>query len=216
MEPIEFEGKTVDEALEKAVEFFNAPKERLSIDVISDGSQGLFGLIGSKKAKIKASLIMRDSVEEKKEKAQNFLTEILRLAKIPSSVRAELIDKKVFLTIKGDGSGLLIGKKGQTLDAIQYLISKMVNQKPEDRIPIIVDTENYRHRREANLAIIAQKLGSQAKRQKKSVATELLNPQERRVIYLTLQNHPDLTAKSEGEGKLKKVIISPRNLAHRS
>ena len=216
MEPIEFEGKTVDEALEKAVEFFNAPKEKLSIDVISDGSQGLFGLIGSKKAKIKASLIMRDPVEEKKEKAQNFLTEILRLAKIPSSVRAELIDKKVFLTIKGDGSGLLIGKKGQTLDAIQYLISKMVNQKPEDRIPIIVDTENYRHRREANLAIIAQKLGSQAKRQKKSVATELLNPQERRVIYLTLQNHPDLTAKSEGEGKLKKVIISPRNLAHRS
>lgn len=216
MEPIEFEGKTVDEALEKAVEFFNAPKEKLSIEVISDGSQGLFGLIGSKKAKIKASLIMRDSVEEKKEKAQNFLTEILRLAKIPSSVRAELIDKKVFLTIKGDGSGLLIGKKGQTLDAIQYLISKMVNQKPEDRIPIIVDTENYRHRREANLAIIAQKLGSQAKRQKKSVATELLNPQERRVIYLTLQNHPDLTAKSEGEGKLKKVIISPRNLAHRS
>jgi len=215
MEPIEFEGKTVDEALEKAVEFFNAPKEKLSIDVISDGSQGLFGLIGSKKAKIKASL-MREPVEEKKEKAQNFLTEILRLAKIPSSVRAELIDKKVFLTIKGDGSGLLIGKKGQTLDAIQYLISKMVNQKPEDRIPIIVDTENYRHRREANLAIIAQKLGSQAKRQKKSVATELLNPQERRVIYLTLQNHPDLTAKSEGEGKLKKVIISPRNLAHRS
>ncbi|MBP1709739.1 MAG: protein jag [Deltaproteobacteria bacterium] len=215
MEAIDFEGKTVDEAIEKAVQFFNSPKEKLSIEVTSDGSQGLFGLIGSKKAKIKASL-MREPVEEKKEKAQNFLTEILRLAKIPSSVRAELIDKKVFLTIKGDGSGLLIGKKGQTLDAIQYLISKMVNQKPEDRIPIIVDTENYRHRREANLAIIAQKLGSQAKRQKKSVATELLNPQERRVIYLTLQNHPDLTAKSEGEGKLKKVIISPRNLAHRS
>jgi len=215
MEAIEFEGKTVDEAIEKAVQFFNSPKERLSIDVTADGSHGLFGLIGSKKAKIKASL-MQDPLEEKKEKAQNFLTEILRLAKIPGSVRAELIDKKVFLTIKGDGSGLLIGKKGQTLDGLQYLISKMVNQKPEDRIPVIVDTENYRHRREAKLIIIAQKLGSQAKRQKKPVATELLNPQERRVIYLTLQNHPDLTAQSEGEGKLKKVIISPRNLADRS
>jgi spoIIIJ-associated protein len=215
MEAIAFEGKTIDEAIEKAVQFFNAPKEKLSIEVTSDGSQGLFGLIGSKKAKITASL-MQDPVEEKKEKAQNFLTEILRLAEIPGSVRSAIIDKKVFLTIKGDGSGLLIGKKGQTLDALQYLISKMVNQKPEDRIPIIVDTENYRHRREAKLVIIAQKLGSQAKRQKKSVATELLNPQERRVIYLTLQNHPDLTAKSEGEGKLKKVIISPRNLANRS
>ncbi len=215
MEVIEFEGKTVDEAIEKAVQFFNAPKENLSIEVTSDGSQGFLGLIGSKKAKINASQ-MQDPVEAKKEKAQNFLTEILRLAKIPGSVRAEIIDKKVFLTLKGDGSGLLIGKKGQTLDAFQYLVSKMVNQKPEDRIPIIIDTENYRHRREAKLIIIAQKLGSQAKRQKKSVATELLNPQERRVIYLTLQNHPDLTAKSEGEGKLKKVIISPRNLAHRS
>ena len=89
MEAIEFEGKTVDEAIEKAVQFFNAPKEKLSIEVTSDGSQGLFGLIGSKKAKIKASL-MQDPVEEKKEKAQNFLTEILRLAKIPGSVRAEL------------------------------------------------------------------------------------------------------------------------------
>ena len=118
--------------------------------------------------------------------------------------------------INGPDLGILIGRRGDTLDALQYLISKMVNQKPEDRIPIIVDTENYRHRREAKLIIIAQKLGSQAKRQKKSVATELLNPQERRVIYLTLQSHPDLTAKSEGEGKLKKVIISPRNLANRS
>ena len=215
MEVIEFEGKTVDDAIEKGVQFFNVPKEKLGIEVTSDGSQGLFGLIGSKKAKIKA-WVMQDPLEEKKEKAQNFLTEILRLAKIPGSVQSELIDKKVFLTIKGDGSGLLIGKKGQTLDALQYLISKMVNQKPEDRIPVIVDTENYRHRRESKLSIIAQKLGSQAKRQKKSVATELLNPQERRVIYLTLQNHPDLTAKSEGEGKLKKVIISPRNLAHKS
>lgn len=215
MELIEFEGKTVEEAIEKAVQFFNTPKERITIDITSDGSQGLFGLIGSKKAKIRAC-VAQDPVEEKKEKAKRYLTEILRLANIPSSVQAELIDKKVFLTIKGDGSGLLIGKKGQTLDALQYIISKMVNQKPEERIPIILDTENYRHRREAKLATIAQRLGTQAKRQKKPVSTELLNPQERRVIYLALQNHPDLTAKSEGEGKLKKVIIFPRNLAHRS
>ena len=212
MELIEFEGKTVDEAIEKAVQFFNTPQERITIDITSDGSQGLFGLIGSKKAKIRACVV-QDPVEEKKEKAKKYLTEILRLANITSSVRAELIDKKVFLTIKGDGSGLLIGKKGQTLDALQYIISKMVNQKPEERIPIILDTENYRQRREAKLATIAQRLGSQAKRQRKSVSTELLNPQERRVIYLALQNRPDLTAKSEGEGKLKKVIISPRNIA---
>ena len=215
METIEFEGKNVEEAIEKAVQFFNVSKEKLAIEIVSDASQGLFGLIGLKKAKISARKI-ENLVEDKKEKAQKHLEEILRLAQIPSSVKAELVDKKVFLTIKGDGSGLLIGKRGQTLDALQYMISKMVNRKPDDRVPIILDTENYRQRREAKLAIIAQRLGSQAKRHRKSVATELLNPQERRVIYLTLQDHPDLTAKSEGEGKLKRVIISPRNSAHRS
>ena len=210
MEPIEFEGKTVEEAIEKAVQFFNVAQEKLSIEVISDASQGLFGLLGSKKAKIKAQT-NHSQAEEKMGRAQRYLEEILRLAKMPHEVTAELVDQKIFLSIKGDGSGLLIGKKGQTLDAFQFLVGKMINRKPEDRVPIIVDTENYRNRREAKLASIAQRLGYEAKRKRAPVSTELLNPQERRVVYLALQDHPDLTAKSEGEGKLKKVIISPRN-----
>jgi len=210
MEAIEFEGKTIEEAIEKATKFFNATRNELNIEVISDGSQGLFGLIGSKKAKIKARL-NQDSLEVKKEKAQKFLSELLRLANIPAAVEARLNDKKIFININGDGSGLLIGKKGQTLDALQYLVNKMVNQNLEDRTPVIVDTENYRQRREAKLASLAQKLGNQVKKQKKRVATEPLNPQDRRVIYLTLKNYPDLVAKSEGEGKMKRVIISPRS-----
>lgn len=209
MEPIEIEGKTIDEAIEKAVEVLNTPKEQLDIEIISNGSQSFFNFLSSKKARIKASVV-RNSGEEKKDKAQRLLKDILDLAKISASVGAMLKDDKIFLTIEGDGSGLLIGKRGQTLDALQYLVNKMVNRDPNSRIPVIIDTENYRNRREAKLSDIAQRLGDRAKRQQMTVATGPLNPQERRVIYLALQNDPDLLAKSEGEGELKRVVIIPR------
>jgi spoIIIJ-associated protein len=209
MEPIEIEGKTIDEAIEKAVEALNTPKEQLDIEIISNGSQSFFNFLSSKKARIKASVV-RNSGEEKKDKAQRLLKDILDLAKISASVSAMLKDDKIFLTIEGDGSGLLIGKRGQTLDALQYLVNKMVNRDPNSRIPVIIDTENYRNRREAKLSDIAQRLGDRAKRQQMTVATGPLNPQERRVIYLALQNNPDLLAKSEGEGELKRVVIIPR------
>ena len=208
MEPIEIEGKTVEEAIEKAAQLLNAPKEKLNVEVIANGSHTLFGLISSKKARIKAS-VLQDPAEERKEQAKEHLEEILRLAEIPASVKAEVLDEKVFLTIDGDGSGLLIGKRGQTLDAIQYLVNKMVNRQPKDRIRVIVDTENYRNRREEKLVSIAHRLGDRAQRQRTTVATGPLNPQERRVIYLALQNNPELSAKSEGEGKLKRVVIMP-------
>jgi len=209
MEPIEIEGKTIDEAIEKAVEVLNTPKEQLDIEIISNGSQSFFNFLSAKKARIKASVV-RNSGEEKKDKAQRLLKDILGLAKMSASVSAMLKDDKIFLTIEGDGSGLLIGKRGQTLDALQYLVNKMVNRDPNSRIPVIIDTENYRNRREAKLSDIAQRLGDRAKRQQMTVATGPLNPQERRVIYLALQNNPDLLAKSEGEGELKRVVIIPR------
>jgi len=209
METIEIEGKTVDEAIEQAIQLLNVSKEQLNIEIISNGSQGFFGFINSRKARIKVSVV-QDPAEDKKEQAKKYLEKILDLAKMPAPVKAELIDKKIFLTINGDGSGLLIGKRGQTLDAFQYLLNRIVNRRPENRIPIIVDTENYRNRREAKLVSIAHQLGDRAKRQQVSVATGPLNPQERRVIYLTLQNNPDLMAKSEGEGELKRVVIFPR------
>ena len=210
MEPIEVEGKTIDEAIEKAEQLLNAPKEQLKVEIIANGSQSFFGLIGSKKARIKVSVV-QDPAEEKKKQAKNHLEEILRRAKIPGSVKAELTDQKIFLTINGDGSGLLIGKRGQTLDAFQYLVNKMVNRRHhENRVPVIVDTENYRNRREAKLVSIAHRLADRVQRQNMPVATELLNPQERRVIYIALQDNPDVMAKSEGEGKLKKVVIIPR------
>lgn len=209
MEPIEVEGKTIDEAVENAVTLLKTPKERLLIETISNGSQGFLGVIGSKKARIRAS-ILKDPVEEKMEKATLHLERLLSLANLSSSVTASFAENKIFLTIRGDGTGLLIGKRGQTLDALQYLVNKIVNRDPEGRIPIIVDTENYRNRREEKLVSIAHRLGERAKRQRMPVTTGPLSSQERRVIYVALQDNPDLTAKSEGDGELKRVIIAPR------
>jgi spoIIIJ-associated protein len=96
-----------------------------------------------------------------------------------------------------------------TLDAIQFIVNKAVNRDPADRTPIIIDTENYRNRRESKLVSTAQRLRDRAKRQRSKVTTEPLNPQERRVVYIALQNDPDVTAKSEGEGALKRVAIYP-------
>nr|MBP7322713.1 protein jag [Deltaproteobacteria bacterium] len=208
MEAMEFEGTTVEKAIEAAVHHFKVSRDRIDIEVISNGSPGFLGFIGTKKAQIRACA-KRDPKEEKCARAQAFLQGMLKNAQIPADVSSRLTNNKIFLSISGDGTGLLIGKRGQTLDSIQFIVNKVVNREPEDRIPIIIDTENYRNRREAKLTTIAQRLGDRAKRQRVTVATEPLNPQERRVIYLALQNDPDIIAKSEGEGALKRVIIYP-------
>ncbi len=208
MELRQFEGSTVEDAIEQASQTLNVSKDQLEIEVISNGSSGFLGLIGTKKAQVQVS-VKKDPKEEKKEKAEDFLTGMLGRADIPATVNSEVRNSKIFLTIQGDGSGLLIGKRGMTLDAIQFIVNKVVNRDPANRIPVIIDTENYRHRREAKLTSIAHRLGDRAKRHRTTVTTEPLNPQERRVVYIALQNDPDLVAKSEGDGSLKRVLIFP-------
>jgi spoIIIJ-associated protein len=208
MELMQFEGSTVDDAIDEATQTLNVSKDQLEIDVISNGSSGFLGLIGSKKAQVQVS-IKKDPKEAKKEQAEIFLRGMLNLADIPATVTSHMTNNKIFLTIKGDGSGLLIGKRGQTLDSIQFVVNKVVNRDPAKRIPVIIDTENYRNRREAKLTSIAHRLGDRAKRKRTTVTTEPLNPQERRVVYIALQNDPDIVAKSEGDGVLKRVVIYP-------
>jgi spoIIIJ-associated protein len=208
MESMQFEGSTVDEAIEQATQTLNVPKDQLEIEVISNGSTGFLGLLGSKKAQVQVN-IRKDPKEAKKEQAETFLKEMLNLADIPATVTSSVTNNKIFLTMKGDGSGLLIGKRGQTLDSIQFVVNKVVNRDPTKRIPVIIDTENYRNRREAKLTSIAHRLGDRAKRKGTTVTTELLNPQERRVVYIALQDDPDIVAKSEGDGALKRVVIYP-------
>jgi spoIIIJ-associated protein len=248
METYEFEGKTTEEAIENASRELHLPVEELQIDIIEPGSAGIFGLVGSKKAKIKVTVKTEGGaqlsaevgaqvpVEEETELptdadteagkalspdvgpdneiglvlAKETLENILALIPVEASVSAEQGDGNIALTIEGDKSGLLIGRKGKTLDALQFLVNRIVNKALDKRTRVVVDSENYRQRRRDSLTQMALRMGDKAKRIGKPVTTNPLNPRERRIIHLTLKEDGQLNTKSRGDGLLKKVVIFPK------
>lgn len=227
METIEIEGKTIDEAIEKACSEFNLPREKLNIEIISDGTTGFLGL-GSKKARIKASRMSidmgieaeqieaaaqkmpSDEAEESSSMAAKRLLEgILARMKLDCPVTVKETSDTIILNIKGDGGGLLIGKRGQNLDAIQYIVSKATNKFTDNKKMIIIDTESYRKRREESLIALAEKLAEKVKKTKKAVTVGHMNAHDRRIIHLALQNDEQLITKSRGEGEFRKIVIMP-------
>jgi len=228
----EFEGKTTEEAMENASRELELPVEELTFDILEPGSAGIFGLVGGKKAKIKvtvesqaeavqvepvqaepvqAEAAQTEAVDEKGlDLARESLQKILELIPMDTTVHAEQIDGKIALDIEGDKSGLLIGRRGKTLDALQYIVNKIVNKALEQKAHVVVDSENYRKRRKESLTQLAQKMGDKAKRTKKSVTTNLLNPHDRRIVHLALKEDDRLDTRSRGDGLLKKIVIIPK------
>lgn len=213
MENYEFEGKTTEDAIENASRELNLPVEELSIDIIEPGSAGIFGLVGSKRAKIRVTLkspIKKTDDDNGLKIAKETLENILSLIPVNTTVSAEQTDGKIALTIEGDKSGLLIGRKGKTLDALQYIVNKVVNKTLEKRTRVVVDSENYRQRRKESLTLLALKMGDKAKRIRKPITTNPMNPHDRRIVHLALKEDEMLDTKSRGEGLLKKIIIIPK------
>jgi spoIIIJ-associated protein len=215
----EFEGKTTEEAIENASHELNVPVEDLEIDILEPGSAGIFGLVGGRKARIRVHLKDEEIESEEAEVqvksedlavAQDTLRRILELNPVTTTVSGEQSDGKITLHIEGDRSGLLIGRKGKTLDAIQFIVSKIVNKALDKKINVVVDSENYRRRRKESLIQMAIKMGDKAKRIRKPVTTSPLNPHERRIIHIALKEDERLDTKSRGEGLLKRVVIIPK------
>lgn len=142
--------------------------------------------------------------------AREALGKILSLIPVETDVTAAQIDGKIILNIEGDRSGLLIGRKGKTLDALQFILNKIVNKALDKKLNIVVDSENYRKRREESLVQLALKMGDKAKRIRKPVTTSPMNPHDRRIIHLALKEDDRLDTRSRGEGLMKKVVIIPR------
>ncbi|MCK9273512.1 MAG: protein jag [Syntrophales bacterium] len=232
---MEIEAKTIDEAIEKACREYALPREKLNIEIISEGSGGFLGIL-SKRAKIRASVLSIDMdisgpfhemprsvskdipVEtqdvndidiDMAETSRKMIEGILSRMGFPFPVSIKESDEYILLNIKGDGSGILIGKGGQTLDALQYIVNKALNKNGKERKRIILDTENYREKREKSLVTLARKLGEKAKRIKKPVTVNPMNAHDRRIIHLALQNDKELVTKSKGEGAFRKIIIVP-------
>jgi spoIIIJ-associated protein len=215
MRTFEFEGKTTEEAIENACRQLNLSKDEMDIEIIEPGSAGIFGLVGGRKAMVKVSTTSEqpEPVEETngltiaKEALENILTLIPMEG---TTVNAEQADGTIFLTINGDKSGLLIGRKGRTLDALQFIVNKIVSKTLEKRIKVVIDSENYRQRRRDSLIQMALRMGDKAKSIRKPVITNLLNPYDRRIIHLALKDDGALDTKSRGEGILKKILIIPK------
>jgi spoIIIJ-associated protein len=207
MEFQEFDGKSTEEAIEVACEHFGVPPEKLEIEIISVGSPGLFGL-GSRKARIRAAL-REESEENLLPLAQEMLQQLLMKMQEPGKVSVYQEDDRIALRIETEDAGLLIGKQGQTLDALQYLITKMLAKKSRHKVRIAIDVEAYRARHNESLAHMARKYGEKVKRTGKSVTLNPMNPYDRRIVHLALQGDKDLKTMSRGEGLYKKVVISP-------
>lgn len=209
MSTIEVEAKTVEEALRQACEQLGKPQDQLEVEVISDGSSRMFGIMSGKKARIKVA-IKEAVAQDDAMKAKEILGNILQRFGADAQVESSEDDECITLNIRGDGSGILIGRKGQTLDAFQYLVNKIVHRSPKQMKQVVVDAEGYRQRRKATLIDLAKRLSEKAKIKGAPVSTSPLNPFERRIIHLALQDDAELTTKSNGEGIFRKVVIFPQ------
>lgn len=203
MKSIEIEGKTVEEALNKALLELKTDKHMVDVDVLDQGSKGLFNVIGVKPAKVRVSL-KYNYIEE----ARNFLANILKAMKIDAEINIEEDDDTLHINLNGKNMGLLIGYRGETLDSIQYLVSLVVNkvhELPHKRV--ILDTENYRSKREETLKGVAVKTANRVIKTKKSFKLEPMNPYERRIIHSALQANAFVITHSEGEEPFRRVVI---------
>jgi spoIIIJ-associated protein len=208
MSTLEFEEKTVEEAIAAACDKLGMPQEKLEIEIVSRESSGIFGIFGAKKARIRVTP-KQAPAESAVQHAKDVLTRILSHIELPTVVEAEFTDDQITLNIISNGSGLLIGKRGKTLQALQYLVSKILQREMGESVSVVVDTENYRSKRESGLSELAQQLSEKVKKARRPFTTGPLNAHDRRVVHLALKDDQDVRTKSKGEGNLRKVVIYP-------
>lgn len=208
MDYIEISAKTVSEAITEACQKLSVTSDRLEYEVVDEGSSGFLG-IGSKPATIKAKVKEEEKISEE-DSAKKFLNDVFAAMQMDVVVSAKYddVEKELQVDLSGVDMGILIGKRGQTLDSLQYLVSLVVNKGREDYIRVKVDTENYRQRRKETLENLAKNIAYKVKRTKRSVSLEPMNPYERRIIHSALQNDKYVTTYSEGEEPFRKVVIT--------
>ncbi|RBP62104.1 spoIIIJ-associated protein [Alkalibaculum bacchi] len=195
-------GKTVEEAIERAVKELNTTKDKVETKVLELPSSGFMSLFRSKLAKVEVTLQL-----DLCDIAADFLKEVCHAMNIDAHIEAKLEDNVLFVELKGDSMGVLIGRRGQTLDSLQYLTSLVVNKESEQYIRVNLDTENYRKKREVTLIELAGKLAHKVEKTRRKIELEPMNPYERRIIHSTLQKNKNVHTYSQGEEPFRKVVI---------
>ena len=252
---VEFEDKNVEMAVKKACEELNIPREKLKHDVISYGSTGIFGLVGTKKARIRVTLpepspkvdFETSNTEQENENSYDQTAESVasqieipydegenhRMTDAPSDIGREALQKiidlittdatismeehsnRIVFNVSGGNSAVLIGKRGQTLEAIQYLVEKIVNKNRKGRVVIHIDVEGYLEKRRISLQRLAVKMAEKVKSTGKPSALGQMNAHDRRIVHIALQDDNGVRTQSKGEGFLKKLVIFPKKNSSR-
>ena len=199
-----FSAKTVSDAITEACKVLGVTSDKLDYVVKEEGSSGFLG-IGAKDAVIEAKV--KSSITDI---AKIFLNDVFQAMNMTVVINAEYKEeeKELFIDLSGDDMGVLIGKRGQTLDSLQYLVSLIVNKESTDYIRVKVDTENYRKRRQDTLENLAKNIAFKVKRTKRTVFLEPMNPYERRIIHSALQNDKFVTTHSEGDEPFRHVVVT--------
>jgi len=220
--PLEIEAKSVEDAIEKICEELGKKREELEFEVIEEKARGIFGLMGNKRVKVRGTLKAVQVGQEEKpvaapaggedalSYAKTVLERILAGIAVPSRVEGRVDGETIYLEIKGDGTGLLIGRHGQTLDAIQYVVGRIVGKQLGEKKVIVIDTERYRERRRENLERLSRQMGEKAKGTGRPISLQPMSASDRRIVHLALKHDRDLETRSEGEGNLKSIKIIPR------
>jgi len=252
---LEFEDKSVEMAVKKACDKLNIPREKLKHDVISYGSTGIFGLVGSKKARIRVTIseptsgvVHEEQVIEKqmgsfreptredadshmeaihdegeihpfaddaKDLGRNALQRILDSITTDATISIEKSSDRIIFNVQGGNPAVLIGKRGQTLEAIQYLVEKIVNKHREERVRIQIDVEGYLENRKISLQRMAVRLSEKVKRTGKPATMGQMNSHDRRIVHIALKDDSMVRTQSMGEGFLRKLVILPRKNSSR-
>ena len=203
MEFIQVSAKTVSDAITEACQKLSVTSDKLEYEVIEEGSTGFLGF-NAKPAIIKARV--KGTVEDK---AKDFLNEVFEAMHLVVVINTTYKEEGILdIELSGDEMGVLIGKRGQTLDSLQYLVSLVVNKDVENYIRVKVDTEDYRKRRKETLENLAKNISYKVKRTKRAVILEPMNPYERRIIHSALQNDRFVTTHSEGEEPFRHVVVT--------
>jgi spoIIIJ-associated protein len=202
---LQVSGKSVEEAVRIGLSQLGVGEDRVKVTVLEQSSKGLFGLIGAKEARVELELLP-DGVEE----AMAFLREVAAAMGVSVTVERLEDEEAVKINIKGSDLGLLIGRRGQTLDALQYLVNIVANRHSDRHLRIVLDAEQFRERRRKTLEALADRMAHRAVKTGKEIILEPMTSQERKIIHTRLQHHDKVNTYSQGDEPNRRIVIAPK------
>jgi spoIIIJ-associated protein len=203
---IEKSAKTVDEAIELALSDLELTREAVEVEILEEASKGIFGLFGGKQARV----YVRPKADVSYARGKEFVETILRQMQVQASVENEVVENGLVIRITGEDVGILIGRRGETLEAFQYLVGLVVNKHADTYQKVFLDIEGYRNKREESLIRLAQRIAFKVHKTNKSVTLEPMPSNERRIIHSALQENGTVVTFSTGDEPFRKIVVRPK------